>query len=85
MRACALVSDVVWCGPLLMRARAVCAGAVLDLPFVLDALSELTIVSGVAAAAARAPPTVRDGMRAEFLASPCAAPEAVLARLRELA
>jgi hypothetical protein len=57
----------------------------LDLPFVLDALSELTIVSGVAAAAARAPPTVRDGMRAEFLASPRAAPEAVLARLRELA
>ncbi len=56
----------------------------LDLPFVLDALSELT-VSGVAAAAARAPPTVRDGMRAEFLASPRAATEAVLARLRELA
>ena len=65
--------------------RAVCAGAVLDLPFVLDALSELTIVSGVAAAAARATPTVRDGMRAEFLASLRAATEAVLARLRELA
>ena len=64
--------------------RAVSAGAVLDLLFVLDALSELTIVSGVAAAAARAPPTVRDVIRAEFLASPRAAPEAVLVRLREL-
>jgi hypothetical protein len=78
------------CGvaPLLMRARAMraaCAGAVLDLSFVLDALSELMVVSGVAGAAARAPPTVRDVMRAEFLASPRAAPDAVLARLRELA
>ena len=51
----------------------------------LDALSELTIVSGVAAAAARAPPTVRDVMRVVFLASSRAAPEVVLARLRELA
>jgi hypothetical protein len=65
--------------------RAVCTGAVVDLPFVLDALSELTVVSGVAAAAARAPSSVRDVMRAEFLASPRAAPEAVLARLREMA
>ena len=59
------------------------AGAAADDGAIAGVLSQLTVTAGEASAA-RAPPSVRELLRADFLASPRAAPDAVAAAVRWL-